>query len=45
MIGNLGRVAYSPISYNDENNGNGGNTTRKPSQILNQQKESLFPNA
>ena len=43
MIGNLGRVAYSPISHNDENNGNGGNIPRKPPPILIQQKESLFP--
>jgi|GEM_PF-2721197 len=43
MIGNLGRVAYSPISHNDENNGNSGNIPRKPTPILNQQKESLFP--
>ncbi len=43
MIGNLGRVAYSPISHNDENNGNGGNTPHEPAQILNQQNESVFP--
>ncbi len=43
MIGNLGRVAYSPISHNDENNGNGGNIPREPAPIADQQKESLFP--
>lgn len=43
MIGNLGRVAYSPISHNDENNGNSGNIPREPASILNQQKGSLFP--
>ena len=43
MIGNLGRVAYSPISHNDGNNGNGGNIPREPAPIADQQKESLFP--
>ena len=43
MIGNLGRVAYSPISHNGENNGNGGNTSRESAPVLQQQKKSLFP--
>ena len=43
MIGNLGKVAYSPISHNDENNGNCGNIPREPAPIPQQQKESLFP--
>lgn len=43
MIGNLGRVAYSPIPDNDGNNGNGGNTTSEPASILHPQKESMFP--
>lgn len=43
MIGNLGRVAYSPISHNDGNNGNSGNTGSKPAPIQHQQRESPFP--
>lgn len=43
MIGNLGRVAYSSISLNDENNGNGGNIPSEPALILKWQKASPFP--
>ncbi len=43
MIGNLGRVAYSLMPHNAENNGNSGNIPHKPPLILNQQKGCLFP--
>lgn len=43
MIGNLGKVAYTTISYNNENNGNGGNIPHESVPMLRQQKENLFP--